>query len=36
MSGDFQVLGFFDNLNNGMQATANSVRSYLASAVCRA
>jgi hypothetical protein len=26
MSEDFQVLGFFDSLNEGMQATAYSVR----------
>jgi hypothetical protein len=32
MSSDFQVLGFFDNLNNRLQLTASSVRSYLAPA----
>jgi hypothetical protein len=26
MSDDFQVLGFFDSLNNRLQATAYSVR----------
>ena len=32
----FSVLGFFDSLNKGMQATGNSLRSYLASALSRA
>ena len=33
MDADFSILGFFDSLNIGMQATANSLRSYLAPAI---
>jgi hypothetical protein len=36
MSGYLQVLGFFDSLNEGMQATVASVRSCLAPAASRA
>jgi hypothetical protein len=36
MSNDFQVFGFFDSLNERVQATAYSVRSSVASASSRA
>jgi hypothetical protein len=36
LSEDFQVLGFFDSLNYGVQATTSSVRWYLAPAFSRA
>jgi hypothetical protein len=36
MSEDFQVLGFFDSLNKRVQATAYSLRSYVALASSRA